>query len=443
MTDWRTGIWVVGVTAAAAAGGAHGASYTWTVDSSGPTDWNSAAPWTQAPDTGFPNGIGAVANLTNDITVDNVIDLEQQVTVGVLNIGDAAVNSVTLAYDDFVIQKGAGVGSLIFDNGAATAKINVASGSNVIANDVDFTFAAGQAIEIDVAAGASVNFGTKSATVAGGTDIIKSGAGTAILGRSRTYTNTGDVIVRGGTLSQGRLASVGRLIVNTGAAYTATDFNLTFSSIHGDGQFRPDNRTTTGAVIGDRGAGVDQSVQRVVLTAGGSLHPGDDDGIADGVGSLQIGDNSSVMSGFRIESGSDIYLDIASAVSFDQILLSLGGGDGAGLIEGGDLHVNFLNGYVPVDGQTFKIIATTRADQASFADGNGGSIFDSITLNIPGSLTASFTDPGTNPAWVTFGDPQAVTLTYSVPEPGAAVACLIGLAGAVLSRPRRARVAGA
>src|SRR5262245_40392484 len=114
---------------------ADAASFSWNTDAAGPSDWNNAANWN--PNTGFPNAAGDVANLTNDITVDNAIDLEQSITVCTLNVGDSGVGTD----NNFAIQKGSGAGSLTLSSGtSAAALINNTAGFNSVDVSVPVTF---------------------------------------------------------------------------------------------------------------------------------------------------------------------------------------------------------------------------------------------------------------------------------------------------------------
>jgi hypothetical protein len=91
------------------------ATYDWVPLTAGPFAWDEVAfdNWSQS---GFPNAPEDIANVTQDIFESQIIQLNSQVTIGVLNIGDLnAVNTYTL--------DGGFVGSLVFDNGAAPAQL--------------------------------------------------------------------------------------------------------------------------------------------------------------------------------------------------------------------------------------------------------------------------------------------------------------------------------
>jgi autotransporter-associated beta strand protein len=88
--------------------------YTWNVDSNG--NWNLNTNW--SPSTGFPNGVGITANITNDITGNRQVSVNAPITVGIVNIGDSNGSNT------FTLQSSGG-NSLTFDNTDSTdAQLN-------------------------------------------------------------------------------------------------------------------------------------------------------------------------------------------------------------------------------------------------------------------------------------------------------------------------------
>src|SRR5690606_13588084 len=60
-------------------------TYTWNLNANG--NWDNPANWN--PNTGFPNAVGDVANLTNNITGANrIITMDTDITLGIMNMGD-------------------------------------------------------------------------------------------------------------------------------------------------------------------------------------------------------------------------------------------------------------------------------------------------------------------------------------------------------------------
>ena len=85
----------------------HGALWNQTT---GTYDWNNDANWT-SPAT-FPNATGAVADVTNNITGNTVIQLNQAITIGTLRIGDLAGTGF-----NFTINSNGG--KFVFNDGAS------------------------------------------------------------------------------------------------------------------------------------------------------------------------------------------------------------------------------------------------------------------------------------------------------------------------------------
>ena len=105
------------------AAGAH-AQQTWNVtEAIGSFNWNFDENWTPGP---YPNAVGIVANVNNDITTAMTISIPggDGITVGVLNLGDSG------AAPDSKFTIGTapgGAGTFIFDNGPNDAQLNVAN----------------------------------------------------------------------------------------------------------------------------------------------------------------------------------------------------------------------------------------------------------------------------------------------------------------------------
>ena len=100
------------VAAFALGGVASAQSITWAQAGTGTYDWNSSSNWTSATSGTFPNAAGAFANLYVDRTGGQTINLNEQITVGRLLIGDSSTTSLlstTIA---------ANGGSLVIDSGA-------------------------------------------------------------------------------------------------------------------------------------------------------------------------------------------------------------------------------------------------------------------------------------------------------------------------------------
>ncbi|MGC3968189.1 MAG: autotransporter-associated beta strand repeat-containing protein [Pirellulales bacterium] len=98
------------------------ATYTWTPTAAGTSySWIQTSNWTPA---GFPDAVGDVAELTNNIVGAQTISLNQIVTLGTLNIGDSNGSHA------FTLAAGTG-GLMILDAVSGSASINKIAGTGV------------------------------------------------------------------------------------------------------------------------------------------------------------------------------------------------------------------------------------------------------------------------------------------------------------------------
>ena len=105
------------------------ASASWNVDADG-ANWNANTNW--LPNTTFPNGIGEVATITNDITGDRIITLGQNITVGSIILGDPDGS------DPYTIGANDASHTLTMDvsSGEASITQNAASGGNTFNENI-------------------------------------------------------------------------------------------------------------------------------------------------------------------------------------------------------------------------------------------------------------------------------------------------------------------
>ena len=98
------------------------AQQTWNVtEAIGSFNWNEDSNWTPGP---YPNAVGIVANVNNDITTAMTIMMPggDGATVGTLNLGDSG----TAPDQKFTLGTApGGQGTLVFDNGPNDAQLNV------------------------------------------------------------------------------------------------------------------------------------------------------------------------------------------------------------------------------------------------------------------------------------------------------------------------------
>jgi fibronectin-binding autotransporter adhesin len=203
---------------------AEAAIYDWTANLTGPFNWDNAGGQNNWSIAGFPNAALDVANLTNDLFESQFIDLNQTVTIGVLNIGDLD------GLNTFTIQAGV-AGSLNFNNGPAAAEINQvlsSAGDTIFANvstsgGLNLSNASANSLVFNGALSSSATSGTQvigsvsgnvrlagdiSDGVSGGTiSIVQNGFGTLSLLGNNSFT--GGVTLNTGSLNIGNATALG------------------------------------------------------------------------------------------------------------------------------------------------------------------------------------------------------------------------------------------
>jgi len=154
-------------------------------------DWNVAANW--LPSTVFPDAVGGVANVNNDIVGNQTIRLQEDITIGTLNLGDATGTSTFT-----IANEGVETFILTLDNGASHARISKTTGGNDIISAL-----------VNFADPTSLNITTNSLTfsnaVSGAVPITKTGTGTATI--TGSINDATSVAAVAGTLTIGSASS--------------------------------------------------------------------------------------------------------------------------------------------------------------------------------------------------------------------------------------------
>jgi len=196
---------------------------TWLFTAPGTSyNWNDPNSW--LPSDGFPNSPGAIANVNVDITGAQTIRLQEPITVGTLNLGDADGSHA------FTIASGTGTNSLTFNSGVVdvpaqlnlgnagelqqtiSAPVELTSDLRVNVGGIDATNA--QRIAFTGAFDANDRATTFVGGVVGETQITF-GAGVLIGGAAAVLTNNSHgAMVFNGVHSQ----FVGKMIVNNSAS---------------------------------------------------------------------------------------------------------------------------------------------------------------------------------------------------------------------------------
>lgn len=212
---------------------------TWLPTSGTPQNWNDDANWNPAP---FPNGAGAVADITPDNTVNQSINLRQNITVGQLSIGD-----VNGSHALNIANAGGEAYTLTFDSGSASpALINVGT-VGTQTNTISAPTALNSALtintgtqnltlsntlttngnNINVIGGSSVRALTFSGDIVGSGTITHSAVGEIEISGTKSFTGT-IVINSGGrsqtntgsvTVTNGSLANASEIIINGATVY--------------------------------------------------------------------------------------------------------------------------------------------------------------------------------------------------------------------------------
>ena len=146
------------------------------------TPWNVDSNWT-LPVT-FPNGIDAAALITNNISANQVIELNQTITVGSLTVGDAS--------NGFTINTGSGGSGLVFETSGGNAILSSGAGSATAANMnfINANIALSSNTEVKTTTNRNL---TLSGALTGASSFIANGAG------SGTVVVNGDVSGFAGT----------------------------------------------------------------------------------------------------------------------------------------------------------------------------------------------------------------------------------------------------
>ena len=157
---------------------------SWQPNVAGVYSWTNQSNWfSNAP----PNSIGATALVNNDIAGDQTIQLPTPITLGTLYLGAADIAT------SFTLE--ALGGSLVFDNGAAAARLNkFTGGADAITAPVAFN----QTLVIDQASTRTLTLG---GALTGVGSLVKAGTGTTILAATNTYS--GPTTLNAGVLRLG------------------------------------------------------------------------------------------------------------------------------------------------------------------------------------------------------------------------------------------------
>ncbi|HYF34688.1 MAG TPA: hypothetical protein VD994_05305, partial [Prosthecobacter sp.] len=238
---------------------------TWTQTATNTYNWNTLANWTN----GFPKDAGDVANLNIDLAGNQTLRLQQDIALGVLNLGDASGNS-TLS----IQNPTGGTSKLTFDNGAAAAQINT-SGSSNPSNSITVPITLNSDLAVRLGGADSLTFGsgaTPAAITTNNHDITFSGGIASATGIFLNGDITGNgVITNSGNMAvsiSGTKSFTGTLMANKGIGGSNTgSFTLTNGSLANAAEFIINGYLTNG-----------------ITQNGGSIHAGSGTAFSDNPG---------------------------------------------------------------------------------------------------------------------------------------------------------------
>lgn len=367
---------------------AEAATYNWLQTAAGPFAWDNAGGQVNWSPAGFPTLAEDVVNLTTDLTESTLIELNQPVTVGVLNIGDLnATNTFTL---------GAGAaGVLAFNNGAVAAQLNQSANSAgdvilapiTIRGGLDTFNGSTQALTIAGPVSSSALTGAQVLSVTGGSvtfsgdisngltggavSLISSGSGTTTLLGNNSFT--GGVTLNAGTLNVGSATALGAassalqinggtLANNTGLPVAIANANTVIMS--GDfayaGPSDLDLGTGVTALTGNRNITVNAGnliLGGIVAESGGTF------------GITKQGAGTLTLAGANIFGGA---VTVNAGVLGLRNNAALGVSPGATVIPGGSL---LLEGGVTISGKTLNLAGEGPTQTGSLRSAGGDNVW--------------------------------------------------------------------
>lgn len=332
----------------------------WIQSAAGTHYWTNSANWSPAM---VPNSAGLSVVITNDYAVNQTINVDQSMTLGELAYGNT--NVTTLA-------KLTG-GAFRFDNGAKPGRIWNLGANGSIA--VDVTFGSSTQLEVQVDSTGL----TLSGALGGFSNLVKSGSGALAVTAANMFT--GDLVIKEGQVGSGSSSSVipdtSVVQVENGAVFRMGRTDR-IRGARGTGYVTHINGVGNGYLV--MGTNTVTASGYTYLVDGGFMSPG----IGTNIGTLYTGSSSGGDPAAIL--GGDIYIDVASASSYDRIVF-VRASPPQSLILGGNLHLNFAASYLPQTGAYWDIINIQTS--GTIADTNGGALFTSIDSSISGAtLTA-------------------------------------------------------
>ncbi len=407
---------------------ARAASDTWNQLTAGTYSWNVGANWLSG--TQFPNGVADVATLGVNFGGAVTVNLNQAITVGSLVLGDT-----TTAFSAVTLNAGTG-GSLTFDatdSGPATL-IRAATVNPNVTDIINASVSLADSLNVRLPWLANGNGIRITGTVSGGGGInmIAPGLPTVVAGDTQflDLTNlgnsyTGDTVVSNGGLiyrgdvlvsTNGALGNSANAVQLTSASSLTSSAALNFqNTIAAELRLQAANDTTnyTFARNLDFSTGVgDNTAGRARFSMAGDGTGGLNNNTLTVSGNVTMGSNGRRMEFFAARQGQTMYLtgQINSGSGTQGTIYWGPGAPGAVNVDGrtnGTYRFsdvartytnvqNLTNGTFVIEGSVGAVgVASPIGTQTvSFADGNGGNMFNT---NVEGATRSLFlANPGTS-----------------------------------------------
>jgi hypothetical protein len=344
-------------------------SVTWIQSATGTHYWTNSANW--SPEV-VPDAVSMSVSITNARAGVQTINVGQSITLGELIVGNT--NNITIA-------KLTG-GAFRFDNDSLNPRLQVTTSTVTTAVSIAVPVTYGSGTGLDITNNAAL---TVSGALGGFTNLLIRGpAASAIYVRlTGSNTFTGDLVIKGGIAVDTDTANH----VIPDSAVVQVEDNSTFKmkktdvikGARGKGYVVYGGAAGGKLIIGTNTNGTSAAGYTYVVQ-GGIIDPGFGTNIAalNIAGASVGGDPGYIL-------GGDIFIDLASASSYDTVGFIRGWSVACpgSKIAGGNLHLNFLSGYTPTNGSSWDLVIATGAN-ITITDPNGGNIFDSIDANIGG-----------------------------------------------------------
>jgi autotransporter-associated beta strand protein len=358
-------------------------SYTWARNAPGPSLWQTPENW--APATGTPGGLDDLALLTNDITANQQISLNAPVTLGGLEIGDAAGDNA------FTIEASTGFPMTFATSSGSSATLTrsaTGTGTDTLAPAI--VLAESLALSVTTATGSLSMTGPISQT-GGARSITKNGAGTLILSGANSYS--GGTILSNGSLFISHASALGSGLLTIGGTNnpllrndSGASLSLPNTPMNWVGNFRCS------------GSGLDFGTGNITISANGTQEIGSGTLTLGGVMSGAQGINKTG-SGTLIFNGLNTYTgqtNLRQGVLAINTLRNYGVPSSLGAPTSGNIILASTNsttlnytGTGDITNRPIQVggVATGAATATLANNGAGPLVFTATTFNVPVAMT--------------------------------------------------------